>query len=861
MSLRVWLPLDGDLRNQGISNITPNNMGGITANAAGKIGSCMSFNGSGTGYLRMPAILTATDNFSICFWMKLNNNTANHCLYSQRVNATANGFSIFYLTGSGIRFDDGAALTTGTILNANQWYHIVCCRDNSKKYIYIDGLLNTSGAKNNTNTSNVNINYSLIGGSQNTTAGDVPNANYFNGYLNDYRIYDHCLSAAEVKEISQGLVLHYKLDNNGLGNRNLFWGTLSPSTTIENVINILGTKFASGQGSTYTSHTRTNRPHGIQSTVSSAARPYIALGHPTAATCLAAPDPMWGLSAGNTYTFSGDLEYKVYSANLELGSYFVIRLYYIKSGETAWTNAGNLRQFTTHPGEVHNYHFELPFTLPIDAIGWYIFIGSNNSGASHNAAGDYVAIDNIKLEEGNVATPYSPAPEDFGAASIVEDSSGYGHNGIIIGNPTIAIPSQRYSAYTSFNGTTDSIKADISFEIEKAQNFTFSAWIYSDRWNTSVNDYFLSSQESGGFLIRTLDSNKIRVRVNAFTAADFSTNSYIDADATLSSVGITSSGWHMITGVYTTSDLKLYVDGELQSTKTITTYGLHFNSNTNLFLGAECAGANPNPFCKCGLSDVRIYYTSLLDTDVKQLYNVSMKIDKSSKIHTFEVFENGQNKITKQGQLKCANIIEFNGLSYLKYDSNLYIEPDGSCWVRIFHHNNPAAALFASTDDFAHSVYKDEDRWFNVELCNYLNSWELLIRSKRTEDDTEVAYRWVQSANPMTATADEVTADLVTYNTNGYNTRSWGGIYKRATADYTYLNTHNGTAGNWYGAIGGYSLWNGGTTGQRTTGAANAITTGYVDLYVRVDNLSTTFPSNAKSTKNNLWLTSNIIER
>jgi hypothetical protein len=43
----------------------------------------------------------------------------------------------------------------------------------------------------------------------------------FNGRLNDFRIYDHALSEKEVKEIAKGLILHYKLDNNGCGGRNL----------------------------------------------------------------------------------------------------------------------------------------------------------------------------------------------------------------------------------------------------------------------------------------------------------------------------------------------------------------------------------------------------------------------------------------------------------------------------------------------------------------------------------------------------------------------------------------------------------------------------------------------------------------
>jgi hypothetical protein len=39
--------------------------------------------------------------------------------------------------------------------------------------------------------------------------------------MNDMRIYNHALSAAEVKEIAKGLVLHYPLNNNGIGTWNL----------------------------------------------------------------------------------------------------------------------------------------------------------------------------------------------------------------------------------------------------------------------------------------------------------------------------------------------------------------------------------------------------------------------------------------------------------------------------------------------------------------------------------------------------------------------------------------------------------------------------------------------------------------
>lgn len=175
------------------------------------------------------------------------------------------------------------------------------------------------------------------------------------------------------------------------------------------------------------------------------------------------------------------------------------------------------------------------------------------------------------------------------------------------------------------------------------------------------------------------------------------------------------------------------------------------------------------------------------------------------------------------------------------YDPMFYAEPDGTVWVRIFHHNNPASYLFATTDSFTTSVYKDANRWFNVSLCNLVSgSWELMIKQTATAGATEVKYRWVQKTNPMTATFADIAAANITRNTStGYTNFSWGGLYKMASGS-TYLCANNGTNGNWWGAVGACSNYQGGIPAW----GGIVVTTGYEDVYLRIDNVT-----NSKATK------------
>ncbi len=94
--------------------------------------------------------------------------------------------------GSTTRVDDG------------QWHHVAGVFDNGTLIIYIDGNPETPASGGSTFGRGVNTRYGFLGvGSEASTfdGGTGPN-NYFNGDMDDVRIYDRALDANEISELA-----------------------------------------------------------------------------------------------------------------------------------------------------------------------------------------------------------------------------------------------------------------------------------------------------------------------------------------------------------------------------------------------------------------------------------------------------------------------------------------------------------------------------------------------------------------------------------------------------------------------------------------------------------------------------------
>lgn len=206
------------------------------------------------------------------------------------------------------------------------------------------------------------------------------------------------------------------VDNMEIGGRNLILNTLYPDATGSNLKrpHLIGQiSNTGGRG------TCTVAEHGIRFTTTSENWQYIYFG----ASANSAEPCMLGLEAGETYTLSADLSWKILSSEEGMADtatrYVGAMLWYSNADSGSFSAIGTIDGFPitqADKGTEMSGRLEYTFTVPATAKRLYLGIRSGDANASYYAVGDYIEARNLKLEKGNKATGWTPAPEDLDAS-------------------------------------------------------------------------------------------------------------------------------------------------------------------------------------------------------------------------------------------------------------------------------------------------------------------------------------------------------------------------------------------------------------------------------------------------------------
>lgn len=597
MALRVWLPLNGNLNNQGLSSCTITNSG-ATIDTGGKIGKTYLFDANddfiSIDSADMRNIFKGGSNpFTIAFWVYNTKTTGNRAVpfgdyglsgtvgFNLEINSSAGNWNNdirFYWNGN----PDYRA--TGTELTTNAWVHLVITYDGGKVDFYRNGILvNTRNGTLNTLNKTSGAFYL---GRDNRTGGTA-----FGGKINDFRVYDECLSQKQIKEISKCLVAHYKLDSQFRSNRNItlgYYGTTTNSGWGAHRGTATYTEEENNSGLPFKKVTKfvvtydTSLGSGGGTSVYPPSR-YDVLGNTqyTYSTYVKAEDNFSYLNANFLYRY----EYNSAGTNLiEGGICSRDRMQYIGNG---W-----YRVWGTFTTKTDTVKIALPF---------YTYCSKNN----------VYYLGGQQLELGGTMTPY--IDNTYSLLENEPDSSGYGYNGTQSGTLSYNSDSPRYESSTTF--TSALVNSSAGTILANSKDFTINGWFY----HVSGTNYYASAESY---------NTSVCLENGRFFVYPASGSAYVGTWSATNNV------WQMLTLVHdgVAKTLTLYVNGS-QRAQVATNGTIYLNNTLNIGGRQNTAGYNGS------ISDFRIYATALSADDILTMYKNSGIIDNKGNVYAYEFKE------------------------------------------------------------------------------------------------------------------------------------------------------------------------------------------------------------------------------
>jgi hypothetical protein len=257
-----------------------------------------------------------------------------------------------------------------------------------------------------------------------------------------------------------------------------------------------------------------------------------------------------------------------------------------------------------------------PFVIDLSAINignvTSITIGVENIGAQVGVGNIY--IDDIALygvAPVVVTTGVNPGNTDLIASysmeNNVQDGSGHGLNGTIVGTPTYENGATGYGKALKFNGTTDCVDLGNKAEFNPEGSFSVSVWANISTWTSAWGHVMVANRGEGtvGWQLRRYSNSNFCFTTRGISNDDMNStgnpplNEWVNITCVYDSVAFTKT---------------IYFDGAMNRSINLTGTVKKIPATThNTYIGARANSGNtlPEGFFAGMIDQVRIYNRAL----------------------------------------------------------------------------------------------------------------------------------------------------------------------------------------------------------------------------------------------------------
>lgn len=155
---------------------------------------------------------------------------------------------------------------------------------------------------------------------------------------------------------------------------------------------------------------------------------------------------------------------------------------------------------------------------------------------------------------------------------IISDDSGFDNNGSVLGPPTFGADGPPVSETVNsitFDGVSDTIRVPHSPSLNFTSGVTMEAWVK------------VSNQSSAYMVIDKTNSYRMRINSHKVSCYFFISGVW---QSTISTIDVDNGQWRHLACTYDGSQIKIYIDGQLNRTKAVS--GTIQTNTNDLYLGS-----------------------------------------------------------------------------------------------------------------------------------------------------------------------------------------------------------------------------------------------------------------------------------